>query len=78
MPVIERIRCGTALSSWPLMRAVPALGAMSNDRFVRWSFDHYLNIAHPDFAISGQRKASTAENTVDAGSPQLSAATAES
>ncbi len=29
----------------------PTLGAMAHDRFVRWSFEHYLNIAHPDFAL---------------------------
>jgi len=27
-----------------------AIGAMSSERFVRWSFDHYLEIAHPRFA----------------------------
>ena len=29
----------------------PALVAMSQRRFVRWSFDHYLSIAHPSFAM---------------------------
>ena len=28
----------------------PALRAMSGDAFVRWSFNHYLNIAHPSYA----------------------------
>jgi digeranylgeranylglycerophospholipid reductase len=27
-----------------------ALTAMSSDRFARWSFGHYLRIAHPDYA----------------------------
>jgi flavin-dependent dehydrogenase len=27
-----------------------ALGGMSLDAFVRWSFTHYLRIAHPDYA----------------------------
>jgi flavin-dependent dehydrogenase len=27
-----------------------ALDAMASERFVRWSFDHYLEIAHPRFA----------------------------
>jgi len=31
----------------------PALGAMGGKRFVDWSFSHYLNIAHPDFATAG-------------------------
>jgi hypothetical protein len=26
-----------------------ALAGMGNQRFVDWSFGHYLNIAHPDF-----------------------------
>ncbi len=30
----------------------PALRAMSADAFVRWSFDHYLNIAPPEFALA--------------------------
>ncbi len=31
----------------------PALGAIAAKRFVDWSFDHYLDIAHPDFATAG-------------------------
>jgi flavin-dependent dehydrogenase len=31
-----------------------ALRAMESPRFVRWSFDHYLKIAHPSFAWEGQ------------------------
>ncbi len=30
----------------------PGLRATSGDAFVRWSFNHYLNIAHPDFALA--------------------------
>jgi menaquinone-9 beta-reductase len=56
----------------------PALRGLSNDAFVRWSFNRYLNIAHPSFAASGQAKAPTADRAVDAASPQLSAATSES
>jgi hypothetical protein len=26
---------------------------MQSKRFVDWSFGHYLNIAHPDFAAAG-------------------------
>jgi flavin-dependent dehydrogenase len=31
----------------------PALGAMGAKRFVDWSFGHYLDIAHPEFATAG-------------------------
>lgn len=31
----------------------PALRAMGAKRFVDWSFGHYLNVAHPDFARAG-------------------------
>jgi flavin-dependent dehydrogenase len=40
-----------------------ALHAMERERFVRWSFGHYLNIAHPSFASgaeSGRASASQA------------------
>ena len=39
----------------------PALRAMEAKRFVDWSFRHYLNIAHPDFASAGviRRRART-------------------
>jgi menaquinone-9 beta-reductase len=33
----------------------PALRAMSNDAFVRWSFNRYLDIAPPSFALSARR-----------------------
>jgi flavin-dependent dehydrogenase len=38
-----------------------ALRAMEAKRFVDWSFNHYLNIAHPDFASGGvvRRRART-------------------
>ena len=32
----------------------PALRGMSTDAFVRWSFDHYLNICAPSFAATGE------------------------
>jgi flavin-dependent dehydrogenase len=32
----------------------PALGAMGTKRFVDWSFNHYLEIAHPRFATQGR------------------------
>lgn len=34
----------------------PALRALSSDAFVRWSFEHYLNIAHPSFALGAERE----------------------
>ncbi len=36
----------------------PALRGMGAKRFVDWSFGHYLNIAHPDFASAGVSRAS--------------------
>jgi flavin-dependent dehydrogenase len=33
-----------------------ALRAMSAQRFIDWSFTHYLNIAHPGFALKGRRR----------------------
>ena len=27
---------------------------MASKRFVDWSFNHYLEIAHPDFVAAGQ------------------------
>jgi flavin-dependent dehydrogenase len=35
----------------------PALGAMGAKRFVDWSFGHYLDIAHPEFATAGRSRA---------------------
>jgi menaquinone-9 beta-reductase len=35
----------------PLM--TPAVRAMSSERFIRWSFGHYLRIAPPEFALAG-------------------------
>jgi menaquinone-9 beta-reductase len=31
----------------------PALKAMAAKRFVDWSFNHYLDVAHPDFVAEG-------------------------
>ena len=35
----------------------PTLRAMSAKRFVDWSFNHYLEIAHPEFVFSDQARA---------------------
>jgi hypothetical protein len=32
------------------------LQAMRTQRFIDWSFGHYLRIAHPDFATSERRQ----------------------
>ncbi len=37
-----------------------SLRAMERKRFIDWSFGHYLNIAHPDFASSGVTRHSAA------------------
>jgi flavin-dependent dehydrogenase len=34
-----------------------SLRAMEAQRFVEWSFGHYLNIAHPDFVVTGPPRA---------------------
>ena len=39
---------------------------MTAKRFVDWSFDHYLKIAHPDFALGGR---GTVQRTRDAAQP---------
>ena len=38
----------------------PSLKAMGAKRFVDWSFNHYLDIAHPEFVTAGGRPASGA------------------
>jgi digeranylgeranylglycerophospholipid reductase len=40
----------------PLLLAA-GIRAMANERCVRWSFEHYLRIAHPSFARGAQRAA---------------------
>ena len=44
----------------------PALNAMATKRFVDWSFNHYLNIAHPDFALGGRAVRPTPESALAA------------
>jgi flavin-dependent dehydrogenase len=65
---LERYATFSAEHEWKfrwmlrVQRAVPrvpprvlgrALDAMESERFVRWSFNHYLQIAHPRFAAPG-------------------------
>jgi flavin-dependent dehydrogenase len=42
----------------------PTLGAMGAKRFVDWSFDQYLNVAHPSFAAVGGSPARAAARAV--------------
>ncbi|HEX4009364.1 MAG TPA: NAD(P)/FAD-dependent oxidoreductase [Solirubrobacteraceae bacterium] len=44
----------------------PSLRAMGAKRFVDWSFDHYLNVAHPAFAAAGGTAAPAATRTAPA------------
>jgi len=49
----------------------PAIKLMSNRRFVRWSFDHYLQIAPPSFASgSAQNQIGADEEQADPGHPR--------
>jgi flavin-dependent dehydrogenase len=41
----------------------PALGGMGNKRFVEWSFNHYLDIAHPRFVTAAAAPAPRASRT---------------
>jgi len=47
------LRVQKAIPKVPPRVLAPALRAMSSDAFVRWSFNHYLNIAPPSFALAG-------------------------
>jgi menaquinone-9 beta-reductase len=38
----------------PRLLAAALRWPLSSDAFVRWSFAHYLNIAHPSFALAGE------------------------
>jgi flavin-dependent dehydrogenase len=42
----------------------PALRAMSTQRFADWSFGHYLQVAHPDFALTGPHGARHAKGAL--------------
>jgi flavin-dependent dehydrogenase len=41
-----------------------SLGAMRAKRFLDWSFGHYLNIAHPEFALRGPAAAPLSASAV--------------
>jgi flavin-dependent dehydrogenase len=45
----------------------PALRALSTDAFVRWSFNRYLNLAHPSFALAEASGAAAAPEPLAAG-----------
>jgi hypothetical protein len=40
---------------------------MGAKRFIDWSFNHYLNVAHPSFAVSGGSPARRAARAALAG-----------
>jgi digeranylgeranylglycerophospholipid reductase len=44
------LRTQKAVPRVPPRILAPAIRAMGAQRFVNWSFDHYLNIAPPSFA----------------------------
>jgi hypothetical protein len=44
----------------------PSLKAMGAKRFVDWSFNHYLDIAHPGFATTGGKAATLAPTALPA------------
>ena len=41
-----------------------SLRAMQSRRFLDWSFDHYLEIAHPRFAAAGPRRSALTQISV--------------
>jgi flavin-dependent dehydrogenase len=44
------------VTKYPLLTT--ALRMMDSERFVNWSFSHYLDIAHPDYVLASPRPAS--------------------
>jgi flavin-dependent dehydrogenase len=54
------LRTQKAVPRVPPRLLAPAIRAMGAQRFVDWSFDHYLNIAPPSFAAAGPRTPATA------------------
>jgi hypothetical protein len=46
------LRTQKAVPRVPPQVLAPAIRAMGSQRFVKWSFDHYLNIAPPSFAAT--------------------------
>jgi flavin-dependent dehydrogenase len=48
------------VTKYPLLTS--ALQAMDRQSFVDWAFTHYLDIAHPDFALAGDAPRSRREN----------------
>ena len=43
----------------------PALRAMSTDAFVRWSFNHYMNVADPSIAAEAPTRGPPARSPPD-------------
>jgi len=82
---LERYRAFSAAHEWKfrwmlrVQRAVPrvppralarALDAMEGERFVRWSFNHYLQIAHPRFVANGPGLSARSGRFRSAGAPR--------
>ena len=44
----------------------PSLRAIDRRRFIHWAFNHYLDVAHPDFATGADRRAALASVSVAA------------
>ncbi|MEA2448534.1 MAG: hypothetical protein QOG63_466, partial [Thermoleophilaceae bacterium] len=55
------LRTQQAVPRVPPLLLGPAIRAMGARAFVRWSFDHYLNIAPPSFALAGAPRPPLAE-----------------
>jgi flavin-dependent dehydrogenase len=49
------LRVQRAIPRIPPRALAPALRATTAKRFVDWSFGHYLDIAHPDYVLGGDR-----------------------
>ena len=60
MPFRWLLRIQRLIPRVPPRVLAQSLRAMERKRFVDWSFDHYLNIAHPDFAAAGGAPRSSA------------------
>ena len=48
------LRAQRLLPRLPARAQRAVIRACSNQRFIDWSFEHYLGIAHPDFALPGR------------------------
>jgi menaquinone-9 beta-reductase len=63
-PFDSMLRVQRAIPRIPPRALAVGLRAMTAKRFVNWSFGHYLNVAHPSFALGGPHGAAHAERRV--------------